>query len=180
MNFKPLALAGAYRILPDIHRDERGSFVRTWCRQEFEKHVGGVDFVQASLSSNTRAGTIRGLHYQSVPFGETKLVRCVKGCVFDVVVDLRPESPTFRQWHAEELSEINGVALLIPEGVAHGFQSLCDESSLLYQISPYYAPEAARGVRWDDPAFAIKWPLPVSVISERDRTWPDFARELAA
>lgn len=180
MNFKPLALAGVYLIAPTIHRDERGFFVRAWCKQEFAKNVGGVEFVQTSLSSNTRAGTIRGLHYQSAPFAEAKLVRCVKGSVFDVVVDLRPESPTYRQWHAEELSEINGAALLIPEGVAHGFQSLCDDSSLLYQISQYYAPEAARGVRWDDPAFAIKWPLPVSVISERDRTWPNVARELAA
>lgn len=180
MNFKPLALAGVYRIEPAIHRDERGSFARTWCRQEFEKNVGRIDFVQTSLSSNTRAGTVRGLHYQAEPFGETKLVRCVKGYVFDVVLDLRPDSPTFCQWHAEELSEINGVALLIPEGVAHGFQSLCDESSVLYQISEYYAPEAARGVRWDDAAFAIRWPLPVSGISEHDRTWPNFGRELAA
>ena len=180
MRFTPLNLAGAYLIEPERHEDERGHFMRTWCSEEFARHVGKIFFVQNSQSFNRRAGTLRGLHYQVAPFSETKLVRCIRGAAFDVIVDVRPTSPTCGKWLGIELSEENGRSILIPEGLAHGFQTLRDATELSYQISSQYRPDAARGIRWNDPALRIDWPLPVSAISERDQAWPDFALERAA
>lgn len=180
MRFIALDVAGVYLIEPERREDERGYFVRTWCSEEFARHVGKIDFVQTSQSFNRRAGTLRGLHFQAPPFAETKLVRCIRGAAYDVVADIRPHSPTFGRWLSAELSEDNGLAILIPEGLAHGFQTLRDGTELAYQISAFHWPSAARGIRWDDQAFGIVWPLPVSVISDRDRKWPNFVAERAA
>jgi dTDP-4-dehydrorhamnose 3,5-epimerase len=180
MRFKALDLAGAYLIEPERHEDERGFFVRTWCREEFARHIGNIGFVQSSQSYNRLAGTLRGLHFQAPPFAETKLVRCIRGAAYDVIADIRPSSPTYGQWLGIELTEENGLAVLIPEGLAHGFQTLRDGTALSYQISAFHRPEAARGIRWDDPAFGVRWPMPISAISIRDRAWPDFALERAA
>ena len=167
-------LRGAFVVESEPVSDERGWFARTYCRSEFEEHA--IDFVpvQASVSYNARGGTLRGMHYQDEPFAEAKLVRCTKGSLYDVIVDLRPEEPTFRKWFAVELTGGNRRALFIPRGVAHGFQTLEDGTEVSYQIAPEYSADHARGVRWDDPAFGIEWPLPVAVISERDRTYADF------
>ncbi len=180
MKFIALDLAGAYLIEPERHEDERGYFVRTWCNEEFARHVGTIAFVQANQSFNRWTGTLRGLHFQAPPFAETKLVRCIRGAAYDVIADIRPGSPTFGRWLGFELSEDNGFALLIPEGLAHGFQTVRDGTELHYQMSAVHRPAAARGIRWNDPAFGIDWPLPVSVISDRDRKWPDFATDRAA
>jgi dTDP-4-dehydrorhamnose 3,5-epimerase len=180
VNLSPLELAGAWLVTPERIEDERGYFARTWCRRTFSETVGDVNFVQSSVSFNRRAGTVRGLHFQSPPFSETKLVRCARGAVYDVIVDIRRKSPTCGRWLGVELSEENGRALLVPEGFAHGFQTLQDGTEVLYQISQYHTPEAACGIRFDDPALAVRWPLPVSVISERDRALPDFAAVQAA
>jgi len=180
VKLSPLELPGAWLVLPERVEDERGYFVRTWCRREFSEAVGEIDFVQSSVSFNRRAGTVRGLHYQADPFSETKLVRCARGAIYDVIVDMRRDSPTCGHWLGVELNEENGQALLVPEGFAHGFQTLRDGTEILYQISQYYIPAAARGIRFDDPALAVRWPLPVAVISERDRAWPDFRAAQAA
>lgn len=180
MIFKPLELSGLYLIEPERHEDERGYFVRTWCQEEFGNAIGKVTFVQASQSFNKQAGTIRGLHYQAAPFGETKLVRCIRGAIYDVAVDIRPWSPTRGRWIGVEMSEENGLAILIPDGFAHGFQTLRDDSEVAYQISEYHRPDAARGIRWDDAVIGVRWPMSVTAISSRDRNWPDFAAEHAA
>ncbi len=180
MKFTPLRLGGAYQIDPVRHEDERGYFVRTWCKREFGDVIGDIEFVQTSQSYNRVAGTLRGLHFQENPFGETKLVRCIRGSIFDVIVDIRPKSPSFGQWLGIELSAENGRALLIPEGFAHGFQTLRDDTEVAYHISTYHRPEAARGIRWNDKAIGVVWPLPVTVISSRDRSWPDFRVNEAA
>jgi dTDP-4-dehydrorhamnose 3,5-epimerase len=173
MIFTPTRLAGMWLVEIEPYSDERGHFARTWCRREFEAHGLDTDLAQASLSFNRARGTIRGLHFQRPPHGEVKLVRCTRGAIFDVAVDLRPASPTRRQWQGFELTAENGMALYIPRGFAHGFQTLAPDSEVFYQISQFYAPEAASGVRYDDPAFAIAWPLPVAAISPQDRAWPD-------
>jgi dTDP-4-dehydrorhamnose 3,5-epimerase len=172
--FAETALPGAFRVLPERVADERGYFARTWCREDFA--VRGLDpaIAQCSVSFNHRRGTVRGLHFQVAPHAEVKLVRCARGALWDVIVDLRPEAPTFRRWTAVELSAENGEALYIPEGFAHGFQTLADDTEVVYQISVPYAPQSGRGFRYDDPAFAIAWPEPVAVISERDLAWPPF------
>jgi dTDP-4-dehydrorhamnose 3,5-epimerase len=180
MRFRSLELPGAYLIEAERHEDERGFFVRTWCREEFARHVNDISFVQASQSFNRRTGTLRGLHFQAPPFAETKLVRCIRGAAYDVIADIRPGSPTYGRWLSTELSEENGLALLVPEGMAHGFQTLADGTVLAYQISAVHRPEAARGIRWNDPALGVKWPLPVSAISARDQEWANFAAEHAA
>ena len=165
-----LALSGAYRIEPELRTDERGFFTRVWCAQEFAAHGLRTDFVQSSISSNRRRGTLRGLHYQLSPHAETKLVRCIRGAAFDCLVDLRPQSTTYKQWCALELTAENYHAVYIPEGLAHGFQTLTDDTELLYEITTYCEPTAARGILWSDPTLAITWPiLPPSVISEKDR-----------
>jgi dTDP-4-dehydrorhamnose 3,5-epimerase len=170
-------LAGAFVIEIEPLRDERGFFARTFDRELLERHGLAADVIQSSVSFNERAGTLRGMHYQAEPHGEEKLVRCTRGAVLDVIVDLRPESPTYCEWLAVELDERSRRALYIPRGIAHGFQTLADSSELLYQMSTPYVPGAGRGVRWDDPAFGIEWPEPPAgrIMSERDRTYPDFA-----
>jgi dTDP-4-dehydrorhamnose 3,5-epimerase len=180
MRFEPLAIEGAYLIVPTRSEDERGYFMRTWCREEFAAAIGPIEFVQASQSFNRLAGTVRGLHYQRAPHGEAKLVRCVRGAIYDVIADIRPQSRTYGRWLAFELGQENGHALFIPEGVAHGFQALEDESEVAYQISTPYRAEAAAGVRWNDPTLAIDWPLRVTVMSRRDMELPDFATACAA
>jgi dTDP-4-dehydrorhamnose 3,5-epimerase len=175
MRFQPTRFADAWLIEIAPVKDERGAFARTFCEREFAAHGLEVRFVQHSLSSNTRKGTLRGMHFQRAPHEEVKLVRCVRGAIWDVILDLRPASPTYLQWQGFELNAANGLQLYIPNGFAHGFQTLEDDSEVFYLISQFYTPDAASGVRHDDPRFAIDWPLPVSVISERDRNWPDFA-----
>ncbi len=177
MVFTETRLRGAFVIDPEHHADERGYFARTYCRREFEQHGLSPDVVQASLSYNATRGTLRGMHYQQPPHAEAKLIRCARGALYDVAIDLRPDSPTCGQWTAVELTAKPGTPsrmFYIPAGFAHGFQTLEDHTEILYQMSAFYAPDAGRGLRWNDPAFAIEWPLAVSVISERDRTYPDF------
>lgn len=175
MRYLQTPLAGVWVLEPERIEDERGWFARTFDEEEFRAREMNPDVVQCNASYNTRAGTLRGMHYQAEPHGESKLVRCVRGAIFDVAVDLRGDSKTYRRWHGVELSEDNGVALYIPAGFAHGFQTLRDESEVLYMMGDPYVPEAARGVRWDDPAFGIEWPEVVGerVISGRDARYAD-------
>ena len=174
MRFTETPLRGAFVVELDLLADERGHFARTFDRDEFAAHGLDPAVVQCNTSFNARRGTLRGMHYQADPDGEAKLVRCTRGSVFDVAVDLRPGSETFRRWFGVELSAGNGRMLYIPVGMAHGFQSLEDGCELHYQMSHHYVPEAARGVRFDDPAFGIEWPLADPIVSERDRAFPDF------
>ena len=174
MLFTPLPLAGAFTVAPERHQDSRGWFARTFCQEEFAAHGLAASFVQCSTSFNGRRGTLRGMHLQRAPHEEVKLVRCTRGAVFDVLLDLRPQSPSFCRWHAVELSADNGLAVYIPAGFAHGFQTLVDRSEVFYQIAEFYHPEAAIGVRWDDPAFAIEWPIRPPILSDRDATYEDF------
>ena len=174
MRFEPAGLAGAWVVHLERQEDERGFFARTWSAAEFRQHGLADVLDQCSLSFNRRAGTVRGMHYQVAPREEVKIVRCVGGAIFDVLVDVRPGSPTCRQWIGRELSRDNRTALYVPEGVAHGYQTLTDEAEVLYLMAGEYDPALARGVRWNDPAFGIEWPRPVTVISERDRTYGDF------
>jgi dTDP-4-dehydrorhamnose 3,5-epimerase len=176
MRFLPTPLDGAWLIELDLLGDERGWFARTFDADEFLARGMNPEIAQCNASFNARRGTLRGLHYQAEPHGESKLVRCVRGAVFDVAVDLRPASATYRRWHGAELSAENRLAFYIPEGLAHGFQTLTDDSEVLYQMGSAYVPDSARGVRFDDPAFAIEWPGADSrIVSERDSAFPDFA-----
>jgi len=174
MTFTETGLSGLVLIELEPVSDERGSFARTFDSAEWEARKMPSAVVQCSLSRNRRKGTLRGMHYQAEPHSETKLVRCSRGAVYDVAVDLRPGSPTFRLWFGEELSEANGRMLHIPAGFAHGFLTLADESEVVYQMADAYVATSARGVRFDDPAFAIEWPAVPLVISDRDRAYPDF------
>lgn len=171
MRFTPTPLAGAQLVAMEFAEDERGGFARSFCAREFERH--GLDPVvaQCNVSWNRRRGTLRGLHYQAPPHAEAKLVRCTRGAIWDVIVDVRPDSPTFRRWYAVELSALNRLALYVPAGFAHGFQTLADDSEVFYQMSAFHAPGHARGLRWDDPLLAIAWPLPDPIVSERDRSF---------
>lgn len=175
MIFSSTPLPGAYLIEPEPRVDERGFFARVFCRQEFSRMGLEPDICQCSLSHNARMGTLRGLHYQVEPHAEAKLVRCTRGAIYDVILDLRRDSPTFKNWFAAELSQANGIMMYVPCGVAHGFQTLVDETEVFYQMSAAFAHEFARGVRWDDPAFDITWP-PVTnrIISSRDRLYQDY------
>jgi dTDP-4-dehydrorhamnose 3,5-epimerase len=175
MRFKVTKIPGVVVIDPELHEDSRGFFARTFCREEFKVH-GLVDHVeQSSLSFNRLRGTVRGMHYQIAPYDETKVVACVEGCIFDVALDVRSTSPTFGQWFGIELSSGNRSMLYLPAGIAHGFQTLEDNSTVLYQISSPFRPEAARGIRWNDPKVAITWPIDQCVvISDRDQVWPDW------
>ncbi|MGH2454202.1 MAG: dTDP-4-dehydrorhamnose 3,5-epimerase [bacterium] len=175
MIFTETALRGAAIVEPEPLGDERGFFARTWSQAQFEGRGLNARVVECSISFSRRRGTLRGLHYQAEPFAETKLVRCTMGAVYDVIVDLRRESPTFARWVGVELSAENRRLLYVPEGFAHGFLTLTDDCEVCYQISQHHVPEAARGVRWDDPAFGIVWPSAPTLISERDRRFPDFA-----
>ena len=175
MRFEPTKIPGVVVVEPDLLADERGFFARVWCRRDFADHGLRPELAQCSISWNRCKGTLRGMHLQLAPHAEAKLVRVTRGAVFDVAVDLRRDSPTFRRWFGCELTEANRRMLYIPEGLAHGFLTLADGTEVVYQISTFHHPEAARGVRWDDPAFAIDWPGRPLVISERDRSYPDFA-----
>ncbi len=179
MTFREIEVAGAFEILPELKCDERGFFARSWCRKEFEAQGLNSRLEQCSISFNARKGTLRGLHWQAAPFEEMKVVRCTQGAVYDVALDLRPHSATYKKWAAVILSASRQNMIYIPEGCAHGFLTLQDESEVVYQISEIYNPESGRGVRWDDRAFGVKWPLLVEVISERDRTYPDFQEKNA-
>jgi len=172
--FRPTPLVGAFVVEPEPRRDVRGFFARTWCQEEFAAQGLNPGLVQCSLTFTERRGTVRGMHYQGSPHQEAKLVRCVRGGIHDVIIDLRSHSPTFRRHFAVELREGSYRMLYVPEGVAHGFQTLLDGTEVTYQMSEFHRPEAERGVRWDDPAFAIPWPEPVSLVSDRDRSFPDF------
>jgi dTDP-4-dehydrorhamnose 3,5-epimerase len=174
MIFQGTPIADVYVVEPERHSDERGFFARTWDTNEFREHGLNGDLVQCSVSYSFRRGTLRGLHYQARPHEEAKLVRCTAGAIFDVAVDLRLESAAFKSWFGVELSAENRRALYIGEGCAHGFLTLTDDAEVLYQMSEFWAPDAARGARWNDPAFAIEWPGEPTVINERDRTYPDF------
>jgi dTDP-4-dehydrorhamnose 3,5-epimerase len=174
MTFHETRLPGVFEIQIEPKPDERGFFARCWCRKEFESHGLNSNLAQCSLSFNARKGTLRGVHYQAEPYGETKLIRCTRGAIYDVVVDLRRHSPTFKGWVGVLLNAANRKTLYVPEGCGHGFLTLEDETEVLYQMSEFHHPESARGVRWDDPAFQIVWPGEAEVISERDRTYPNF------
>jgi len=172
--FTELDLPGAHVIDLEPHRDERGFFARTWCRREFWDHGLETRIAQCNLSYNRRRGTLRGMHYQAPPHGEVKLVRCVRGAFVDVIVDLRPESATRGCHAAVELTAENRRALYVPRGFAHGFQTLEDDTEILYQMSEFHAPEHARGYRHDDPAFGIEWPVEPPIVNDRDLEWPPF------
>lgn len=174
MIFRETKLQGAYVIEPELLEDGRGAFARTWSQDEFAARGLNPRVVQCNTSYNKLRGTLRGMHYQISPHEEAKLVRCTSGAIYDVIVDLREKSPTRSKWIGFELSAHNRQMLYVPEGFAHGFQTLADDTEVFYQISAYYHQESARGVRWDDPAFGIEWPLEASVISERDRSHPFF------
>jgi dTDP-4-dehydrorhamnose 3,5-epimerase len=174
MRFSEVRLPGAWLLAPVPVSDARGFFARTFCVQEYADRRLETRFVQHSTSYSAKRGTLRGMHFQIPPHSEVKVVRCIKGAILDVIVDLRSASPTFRLWQGFELTAENRHQLYIPAGFAHGFQALCDQTEVAYLISEFYAPAAARGFRYDDSAFSIEWPLPVTAISEKDRTWPDL------
>jgi len=175
MIFIETKLKGAYIIELEQHVDERGFFARSWCQRELAEHGLDTNLVQCNISLSKTAGTLRGMHYQRTPMAETKLVRCTWGEIYDVIIDLRPTSPTFLQWTAVVLSGENRRMLYVPKGFAHGFQSLVDNTEVFYQMGEFYAPEAAAGVRWNDPLFAIDWPLPVSLITAKDQAYADYS-----
>jgi dTDP-4-dehydrorhamnose 3,5-epimerase len=174
MTFHETKLPGVCEIRIEPKPDERGFFARCWCREEFKSHGLTARVVQCSISHNARKGTLRGVHYQTPPHAETKVVRCTRGSIFDVVVDVRPDSPMFKEYIAVILSAEEHNMLYVPEGCAHGFLTLEDNTEVFYQMSAFHSPESARGMRWDDPAFRITWPSTPEVISERDRTYPNF------
>jgi dTDP-4-dehydrorhamnose 3,5-epimerase len=175
MHFQKTGFSGGWLIEPELVEDERGFFARTFCAREFTERGLVATFAQHSISSSRTIGTLRGMHFQRPPHQEVKVVACLKGAIWDVLIDLRKDSPTFARWQGFELTAMNRRRLYIPQGFAHGHQSLSDDTEVGYLISEYYVPDAADGVRHDDPAFAIEWPLRVTVISDKDRNWPDFA-----
>ena len=175
MIFNKTKLGGAYVVEMESIRDRRGFFARAWCSKEFEAHGLISQFVQANLTYSPKRGTIRGLHYQIAPHQEVKLVRCTRGATYDVIVDLRPESPTHKQWLAVELTADNHKMIYIPAGFAHGYQILVDDTEVFYQVGQFYAPEYERGARWNDPAFGVEWPMTSPLIlSDKDKNWPDY------
>jgi dTDP-4-dehydrorhamnose 3,5-epimerase len=175
MRFSPAGLDGAFVVDMEPRCDTRGFFARTWCQREFEEHGLETRLVQCSMSHNVHRGTLRGMHYQVKPHEETKLVRCTAGAMLDVIVDVRPESRTYLQHIAVELSATNRRALYIPRGFAHGFQTLTDDCEVFYQMSDFFAPDSARGFRWNDPLFGIEWPIPDPIILDRDNSYADYA-----
>jgi dTDP-4-dehydrorhamnose 3,5-epimerase len=177
MIFTKTELEGSYLLELKKFEDERGFFARSWCQKEFETHGLAPCVVQANVSYNRKKGTLRGLHYQAAPYSETKLVRCTRGALYDVIVDLRPTSPTYKQWIGVELTADNYKMLYVPQGFAHGFITLTDDTEATYQVSEFYTPGAERGLRYNDPAFAIEWPESVVVISEKDNSWENFSGE---
>jgi dTDP-4-dehydrorhamnose 3,5-epimerase len=175
MQFSETTLAGALLIDPLPAQDSRGYFARTFCLREFSQRGLETSFVQHSTSRSAAKGTLRGMHFQRAPFSEVKVVTCRKGAIWDVIIDLRPASPTYGRWQGFELAAETLRQLYVPAGFAHGFQALCDDAETSYLISAFYEPAAANGVRYDDPAFAIEWPLAPIAVSDRDRAWPDFS-----
>jgi len=176
MNFTQTKLAGAYVVTLELRADERGFFARVWCTNEFKDNGLNPNLVQSSISFNAKRGTLRGMHWQNAPFAEAKIVRCTMGSIFDVIIDLRENSPTYKEHFGINLTSENRTMLYIPVGFAHGFFTLSDNTELQYQMSEFYHPECQRGLRWNDPAFAITWPETVNIISERDNSYPDFDR----
>ena len=174
MQFLETSLAGAFVIELERREDERGFFARAFCQDEFEQYGLDPRIAQCNLSYNLRRGTLRGMHFQVAPYAEAKLVRCTQGAAYDVLLDLRPDQPTFKRWVSVELSAANRRMVYLPEGLAHGFQTLEANTEMFYQMSEFYHPECARGVRWDDAAFGLRWPLPDPIMSERDRSYPWF------
>ena len=175
MIFSPTTLDGAVIIELDRRSDDRGYFARTWCQRELEQAGLNPSLVQSSVSFNARRHTLRGMHWQAAPHAEVKIVRCTRGAILDVIIDLRPESPTYMQHFAVELSAESGRALYIPEGMAHGFVTLEDSTEVFYQMSEFYDPASARGLRWNDPAFDIQWPVSTPILHPRDASYPDFS-----
>jgi dTDP-4-dehydrorhamnose 3,5-epimerase len=175
MEFHPTSLRDACLIKLEPMHDGRGFFARTFCTEDFAAHRLEADFPQHSVSFSAREGTVRGMHFQREPGAEVKLVRCIRGAILDVIIDIRPDSPTYRRWQEFELSEANRHQLYIPKGFAHGFQTLCDDVEVSYLISTPYRPDLAGGIRYNDPVFGIAWPLPVTEISEKDLRWSDFS-----
>lgn len=174
MRFTETAVRGAFVIEPEPRSDARGFFARTWCRREFERMGLTAEIVQVNVSFNRLRGTLRGMHYQDAPHEEAKVVSCLRGALYDVVLDLRPSSPTYLRWAAVELDPHDRKMLYVPQGCAHGFQTLADDTEVQYFMSEFHAPGLARGVRYDDPAFALRWPLPPALLSEADQTWPNY------
>lgn len=175
MIFIETDIKGAFVVDIQKLEDERGFFARVWCEREFKKHGLGTRMVQANTSVNKKRGTLRGLHYQVAPYEEAKLVRCIRGVIFDVIIDLRPDSGTYREWLGVELTADNRRMLYVPEGFAHGYQTLVDDTEVFYQVSQFYSPDSERGVRWDDPTFGVEWPVTDSMlVSSKDRNWPDY------
>ena len=175
MIFRETKLKDAFIIEMEPIKDMRGFFARAWCKKEFEKHGLKSTLVQANITFSRERGTLRGMHYQVAPYQEAKVVRCIKGAVFDVIIDLRPDSPTYREWVGIELTQDNYKMLYVPEGFAHGYQTSEDNTEVFYQVSQFYRPQSERGIRWNDPAFGISWPHTQNlVISEKDEKWPDF------
>lgn len=174
MIFMETELPGVHIIEPERREDDRGFFARVWCRREAGEHGLNPRVAQVNVGFTLRQGGLRGLHYQLPPRQEAKLARCTMGALFDVILDLRPESPTYQRWVGVELTAANHRLVYVPEGCAHGYQALVDDTEMYYQTSEFYAPELARGVRYDDPGFDIRWPLPVTSISAADRSWPDY------
>jgi dTDP-4-dehydrorhamnose 3,5-epimerase len=178
--FRETDLPGAFLIDIEPRTDERGLFARTWCREEFAAHGLDTRVAQTSVSLNRKRGTLRGMHFQAPPRSEVKLVRCLRGAIYDVIIDLRPTSPTFLRHLGVELAGETRRALYIPEGFAHGFQTLADDVEISYQMTVPHAPEAARGVRWNDPAFGIEWPIASPILLARDAAYPDFTMDVLA
>jgi dTDP-4-dehydrorhamnose 3,5-epimerase len=174
MKFVETKLKGSFIIDPERLEDERGFFARSWCQQEAKQYGLEPQWLQCNISYNKSKGTMRGMHYQAAPFEEAKLVRCTMGAICDVIIDLRPDSVTFKKWTAVELSSENRRMFYIPGGFAHGFLTLQDNTEIFYQMSEFYAPAYARGVRWNDPAFGILWPTDIAVISDQDQNYPNF------
>ncbi len=172
MNFTATDIAGAFLVAPDLQRDERGHFGRTWCEAEFRNHGLNPQLTQCNISHSLRRGTLRGMHYQTAPYAEAKLIRVTRGKVYDVLLDLRHDTPGFGKWQAFELDGSGNTMLYAPEGVAHGFQTLCDDTELFYQMSAPYSAGHAAAVRWNDPAFQIHWPLENPILSPRDQQHP--------
>jgi len=172
LKFVSTPLDGAYLVRPELIEDERGFFARSFCAEEFGAQGLARAVSQCNISWNRKRGTLRGLHYQARPHAEAKIVRCTRGSIWDVIVDLRPHSATRHRWHAVELNADNRLALYVPEDFAHGFQTLADDTEVLYQMSESHHPDSARGLRWDDPRLKIAWPLPNPILSERDRSYP--------
>ena len=174
MIFVATRVKDAHIIEVEKLEDTRGFFARSWCQKEFERHGLVSSMVQANFSYNKKKGTLRGMHYQRAPYEEVKLVRCTRGSIYDVIIDLRPDSPTYKQWLGVELTADGNQMLYVPGGFAHGVLTLEDDTEVTYQVSQFYTPGAEGGVRWKDPAFGIVWPLEVRVISDKDRSWPDY------